>query len=108
MLFESHVVSTLALVVGQLEGFVVMCWSVQVCIFDGILGTRVGGKGPAPMNTWKTLGVDRDRTRVDLVVSSICRSILIGQRISHGICFGLVSMVYLLQDPGHAQCFPQT
>ena len=47
MLFESHVVSTLASVVGELEGFVVMCWFVQVCIFDGILGTRIGGQGPS-------------------------------------------------------------
>ena len=45
MLFQSHVVSTLALVVGQLKGSVVMCWSVRCVFFDGILGTRVGGQG---------------------------------------------------------------
>ena len=43
---REHVL-TLALVVGQSHGFACMCWSVQVCVFDGILGTRVGGQGPS-------------------------------------------------------------
>ena len=47
MLFQSHVVSTLALVVGQLKGFVVMCWSVR-CVFSMVFLVRgLGGKGPS-------------------------------------------------------------
>ena len=60
-----------------------MCWSVQACVFDGILGTRVGGARTQCQRTLgETLGVDPERTRADMVGSSFYRSILIGQQIS--------------------------